>query len=148
MGWAVGRVPDQGYEDAIVADLPEIRWIDIDYHGYLIVELDADHATVEWWAVDDVLAPNTGQHLQHKIRVNNDGPQRGPPRSTLGLPGPFGRGRGEPVGFPTRCPGLRTCGRWLRDLPQTDVCDGLPARYPAAQPNWRSAGPGPSGASA
>jgi alkaline phosphatase D len=73
MGWGVGESRAKGYEAAIVADLPDIRWIDIDYHGYLVVDLDADHAIVEWWGVDDVLAPNTGERLLHKIRINNDG---------------------------------------------------------------------------
>jgi alkaline phosphatase D len=73
MGWELGGSNTRGFEEAIIADLPEIRWIDIDYHGYLIVDLEVDGATVQWWGVDDVLARNPGERLMHKIHVGADG---------------------------------------------------------------------------
>jgi len=51
----MGRQLPRGWRrllDKVAARLPEARWFDLENHGFLIVELDADEARAHWFSVD------------------------------------------------------------------------------------------------
>ena len=35
--------------------LPDIRWAELDSHGYMLIDVTAERVRVEWWLVDSVL---------------------------------------------------------------------------------------------
>lgn len=35
--------------------LPQVRWCDMDSHGYNVVDVTPERIRVEWWLVDTVL---------------------------------------------------------------------------------------------
>ena len=67
MGWPRGG--SREHAAALRSDLPHIRWCDLDSHGYLVVELTRDRATVEWWGVDEVLTRGDGESLLHRVEL-------------------------------------------------------------------------------
>jgi alkaline phosphatase D len=67
MGWPRGgSAPHQA---ALVAEVPGLRWCDLDSHGYLVVDLTRDRAVVEWWGVDAVLERVGTEALLHRVEV-------------------------------------------------------------------------------
>jgi alkaline phosphatase D len=59
MGWAP-RTDSLPLEAALLAGMPHLRYLDMDSHGYSIVDVAADRVRVEWWVVDalDTRSPN------------------------------------------------------------------------------------------
>jgi len=62
MGWEprTGSVP---MERAWVDAVPYVKFADFDDHGYVIVDVTPERVRGEWWFVDAVREPTTGQHL-------------------------------------------------------------------------------------
>ena len=62
MGWdpRTGSVP---MERAWVDAVPYVKFADFDDHGYVIVDVTPERVRAEWWFVDAVREPTTGQHL-------------------------------------------------------------------------------------
>jgi alkaline phosphatase D len=53
MGWPRGA-ESKDYEAALLRMLPDMRWCDLDSHGFLIVEAGTQAASCQWWFVDKV----------------------------------------------------------------------------------------------
>jgi alkaline phosphatase D len=68
MGWGYrqGSLP---VEKALRDALNDIRWCDLDSHGYMLVDVTPDRILVEHWFVDGVLAPSAGERLAARWEV-------------------------------------------------------------------------------
>jgi alkaline phosphatase D len=53
MGWPRGA-ESKDYEAALLRMLPDLRWCDLDSHGFLVVESGPHKASCQWWFVDSV----------------------------------------------------------------------------------------------
>lgn len=53
---------------------PHIPWVDFDSHGYVLVDVGPDEVTAEWWAVDAVLTPSSGERRTTAFRVEHGRP--------------------------------------------------------------------------
>ncbi|MDP8942751.1 MAG: alkaline phosphatase D family protein [Actinomycetota bacterium] len=42
---------------------PHVRWVDLDRHGYFVLELTPEHARADWWFVDEIHRPTAGEEL-------------------------------------------------------------------------------------
>ena len=54
---------------------PHFRFFDLEHHGYLIVDVDPERVQAEWWYVDTVVEPVSGERLGARWLV-----RRGDPR--------------------------------------------------------------------
>lgn len=74
MGWP-RRTESLPIEAALLAGMPHLKYLDMDSHGYSIVEIDPEQVRVEWWTVDalDTRSPN-------QERAAAMGVRRGAPR--------------------------------------------------------------------
>jgi alkaline phosphatase D len=50
-------------EDAFVHALDHVHWCDMDSHGYVVVDVDPTRVTAEWWHLDTVSEPSSGETL-------------------------------------------------------------------------------------
>ena len=50
-------------EEAVIDAFDRIEWCDLSSHGYVVVDVDAERLRAEWWHVDGVLEPSTGERL-------------------------------------------------------------------------------------
>jgi len=74
MGWAP-RTESLPIEAALLAGMPHVRYLDLDSHGYSIVELDRDQLRVEWWTVDDLATRSPGQVRSASLAVRHGDPR-------------------------------------------------------------------------
>jgi alkaline phosphatase D len=58
MGWPRGS-ESKNYEAAMLRTLPDMRWCDLDSHGFLVIESSPQLVSCQWWFVDKVLEPST-----------------------------------------------------------------------------------------
>ncbi|MGJ9413096.1 alkaline phosphatase D family protein [Aeromicrobium sp. CF4.19] len=70
MGTAA-RTVSLAMEQAIQTVNPHAKFVNLDDHGFSIVELTATQARLEWWAVDDRRDPDSGAHLLTSRRVHS-----------------------------------------------------------------------------
>jgi alkaline phosphatase D len=66
MGWPRGT-QSLNYEAALLRNLPDMKWCDLDSHGYLIVESDPQRLSCQWWFVDTVLEISDDLVLGHEV---------------------------------------------------------------------------------
>jgi len=78
MGWGP-RTESVAIEQAIMAGMPHIHYLDLDSHGYGIVDLDRDRLRFEWWTVEGLGPDDTGQALSHALEVAHGDPHILPP---------------------------------------------------------------------
>ena len=74
MGWKL-RVESLEVEEALLAGMGHIRYVDLDSHGYSIVDLDADRLRFEWWTVEGVDARTPGHALAATVSVRHGVPR-------------------------------------------------------------------------
>jgi alkaline phosphatase D len=74
MGWAP-RTDSLAIEDALLAGMPHLRYLDMDSHGYSIVDLDQDRLRFEWWTVDGLEQRVPGQALGGSMSVRHGEPR-------------------------------------------------------------------------
>ena len=55
MGWPRRAAESQAVEAQAVEFLPHWQWVDLDSHGYVIVDVTPDQVTAEWWHLGTVL---------------------------------------------------------------------------------------------
>jgi alkaline phosphatase D len=55
--------------------MPHVRHLDVDSHGYSIVEVDRDELRFEWWNVDDLGPGTKGQKRAAHLAVRHGIPQ-------------------------------------------------------------------------
>ena len=74
MGWEprTGSVP---IERAWVDAVPYVKFADFDDHGYVIVDVTPERVRAEWWFIDAVREPTTGQHLGAAWEVHRGDPR-------------------------------------------------------------------------
>lgn len=48
-----------------------IRWVDLDRHGYTVVEFTQDYAHADYWALHDHTVPDTGAYPMHSWRTRH-----------------------------------------------------------------------------
>lgn len=53
---------------------PHVRWCDLDSHGYIVVDVDRQGVTAEWWAVDEVLTRQSGERRTAAFLVEHGRP--------------------------------------------------------------------------
>jgi alkaline phosphatase D len=68
MGWPRGA-ESRDYEAAMLRCLPDLRWCDLDSHGFLVVTADEQAASCEWWFVDAVRTPSDGVVMGHAVTL-------------------------------------------------------------------------------
>jgi alkaline phosphatase D len=49
----------------LVETFPDLHWADTDSHGFLVVTVDGDTASCEWWSLDTVERPSDGAEVGH-----------------------------------------------------------------------------------
>ncbi len=74
MGWAP-RADSLAIEAALLAGLPHLHYLDLDSHGYSIVELDREQVRFEWWTVDDLGTRSPGQVHAASMAVRHGDPR-------------------------------------------------------------------------
>ena len=74
MGWAP-RTNSVPFEEALVREVPHIKWTEFDSHGYVLVDVDRDRVLGEWWFMETVLEPTEKETLGAAWKV-----ERGTPR--------------------------------------------------------------------
>jgi alkaline phosphatase D len=66
MGWARGQ-ESRNYEAAMVRMLTDMRWCDLDSHGYLVISTSAEKVSCQWWFVDQVLTVSDEVSLGREV---------------------------------------------------------------------------------
>jgi len=67
-GWGY-RTTSLEVEKELVAALNDIKWVDLDDHGYMVVDVEPERVQVEHWFVDTVLKRTKGEHLAARWEV-------------------------------------------------------------------------------
>jgi alkaline phosphatase D len=99
MGWGL-RTKSLEIEKALLAGMPHLQYIDLDSHGYSIVDVNAERVRFEWWTVEAIEARAPGQSMSGAMWVRH-----GTPRLIAdGATEP----RATPVAPKPRRPGTRT----------------------------------------
>jgi alkaline phosphatase D len=57
------------YEREILACFPEMKYIDLDSHGYNLVDVTPAHVQVDWWCVDTVLTRSDTEHRGAAFKI-------------------------------------------------------------------------------
>lgn len=74
MGWEP-RTESLPIEAALLAGMPHVHYLDLDSHGYSIVEVDREQVRFEWWTVDDLVKRSPGQKLAASLAVRHGEPR-------------------------------------------------------------------------
>jgi alkaline phosphatase D len=74
MGWSL-RKESLEIEKAVLAGMPHLRYIDLDSHGYSIVQVDREELRFEWWTVDALETRSAGTSLAASIAVRHGEPR-------------------------------------------------------------------------
>ncbi len=70
-----GAAPNsRAIEQRAVEFLPHWRWVDLDSHGYVVVDVTPERVTAEWWHVDTVLEPSVTEERAAVFSVARTGP--------------------------------------------------------------------------
>jgi len=68
-GWGYRASESLEAEREMMELLPNIRYVDMDSHGYMVVDVTRERVRVEWWFVDTVLERTKGQRLGAAFEV-------------------------------------------------------------------------------
>jgi alkaline phosphatase D len=68
MGWPRGA-ESRNYEAALLKMLPDLSWCDLDSHGYLIIEANAQYLAGQWWFVDTVREASDDFTMGHEVVI-------------------------------------------------------------------------------
>ena len=60
---------------ALLDALPHLRWVDLDSHGYVVVDVNRARVSGEWWFVDTVLRRSDGERLGASWAVEHGTPR-------------------------------------------------------------------------
>ena len=74
MGWSL-RVESLEVERAILEGMRHVRFIDLDSHGFSIVDLDRDRLRFQWWTVDGVATRSPGSAHAGSLEVRHGEPR-------------------------------------------------------------------------
>jgi alkaline phosphatase D len=73
-GWAP-RTESLAIESRLLETWPHVRWLDLDSHGYVVVDVTPERVAAEWWFVDTLREPSSGERLGARWMM-----ERGRPR--------------------------------------------------------------------
>jgi alkaline phosphatase D len=62
------------YEQELLREFPEMKYIDLDSHGYNIVDVTPERVQVEWWSVDGVLKRSKKESRGAVFQIPNGRP--------------------------------------------------------------------------
>ena len=68
MKWGY-RTQSVGVERLMMELLPQIRFCDMDSHGYMVADVTAERFRIEWWFVDGILERTPGKRLGAAMEV-------------------------------------------------------------------------------
>ena len=68
MGWPRGA-ESRDYEAALLKMLPDLKWCDLDSHGFLIVEAGPQSVSCQWWFVDTVREVSDVAVMGHEVVI-------------------------------------------------------------------------------
>lgn len=68
MGWDY-RTQSLAVEEALRDALNDVRWDDLDSHGYMLIDVTPERVQVEHWFVDGVLARASGERMAARWEV-------------------------------------------------------------------------------
>ena len=74
MKWAP-RTRSISFEQEMMRQFPDMKYVDLDSHGYNIVDVTPERVEVEWWYLDTVLRAGSGEHPGAKFSVNSGAPR-------------------------------------------------------------------------
>jgi alkaline phosphatase D len=74
MGWTM-RTESLAVEEALLAGMPHLRYVDLDSHGYSIVDVDPEEIRFEWWTVGPLEARSPGHALAATMAVRHGDPR-------------------------------------------------------------------------
>lgn len=74
MGWA-RRTESLAIESTLLAGMQHLKYLDLDSHGYSIVEVDRDQVRFEWWTVDELITRSPGQERSASMAVRHGEPR-------------------------------------------------------------------------
>jgi alkaline phosphatase D len=63
------RYQSLAYEQELKQHLNHVKYVNLDGHGYNIVDVTPERLQVEWWHVETVLIPNHQEHCDCVIQV-------------------------------------------------------------------------------
>jgi alkaline phosphatase D len=62
-------------EAALLAGMPHLGCVDLDSHGYSIVDLDRERLRFEWWTIDGLTERTQGTSLGMSMTVRHGKPR-------------------------------------------------------------------------
>lgn len=74
MNWEP-RTQSLEIERVMMQEMPHVKWIDLDSHGYNIVDVTPERVQVEFWFVDTVLKPSGKEKLGSRWEIKSGGPR-------------------------------------------------------------------------
>jgi alkaline phosphatase D len=74
MGWGL-RTESLKVEKALLAGMPHLQHVDLDSHGYSIVDVDAERVRFEWWNVEALETRAAGQAMAASMWVRHGTPR-------------------------------------------------------------------------
>jgi alkaline phosphatase D len=74
MGWGL-RTESLKVERALLAGMPHLRHVDMDSHGYSIVDIDPERVRYEWWNVETLETRAPGQAMAASMWVRHGTPR-------------------------------------------------------------------------
>jgi alkaline phosphatase D len=66
MGWPRGT-ESKNYEAAMIRMLPDMKWCDLDSHGFVVIESSTRLVSCQWWFVDEVLTISDGITMGREV---------------------------------------------------------------------------------
>ena len=66
MGWPRGT-QSRDYEAAFLRTLPDLRWVDLDSHGFLVIDAGVQRLSCQWWFVDTVIELSDEVVMGHEV---------------------------------------------------------------------------------
>jgi hypothetical protein len=55
--------------------LEDVTWCELAGHGYVVCDVDRERVRAEWWIVDGVLEPVSGQRMAAAYEVRRGSPE-------------------------------------------------------------------------
>jgi alkaline phosphatase D len=73
MGWQP-RTQSLAIEQQLLSHWPHIGWLDLDSHGYVVIDVTPDRVRAQWWFVDGVLRSTDGESCAAEFAVERGRP--------------------------------------------------------------------------
>jgi hypothetical protein len=61
-------------ERALTEALEDVAWCELSGHGYVVCDVDPERVRAEWWIVDGVLEPVSGESMAAAYEVRRGAP--------------------------------------------------------------------------